>query len=263
MIDIFSLNGKVVLITGAAGYLGSAMAEGLALAGATVYLNGRNEKNIEEIVRKLTAKGMNVKPAIFDVTERDEIIQFLDNIEGDTLDIIINNAYAGIAGTVETASAENYESSYNISLIATHNLVQLALPYLRMAKTTNGDACVINIASMYGMVSPDLRIYDSKEGSNPPFYGAAKAALIQWTKYAACEFAEEGIRFNSISPGAFPAKHVQTENKPLVSKIVNKIPMARIGQPEDLVGPVLFLASSAANYVTAVNLPVDGGWTAW
>jgi NAD(P)-dependent dehydrogenase (short-subunit alcohol dehydrogenase family) len=250
------------LITGAAGHLGSAMAEGLAIAGATVYLNGRNKKNIEAMVDMLTAKGLKVRSAVFDVTKRDEIAHFFDKIEGGFLDVIVNNAYVGTSGSVETASADDYNSSYDVSLISAHNLVQLALPYLRHAKKINGDACVINIASMYGMVSPDIKIYNSKEESNPPFYGAAKAALIHWTKYAACEFAEEGIRFNSISPGAFPSRQVQDEHELVVSKLVKKIPMARIGQPEDLIAPLIFLASSASSYITAINIPVDGGWTA-
>jgi NAD(P)-dependent dehydrogenase (short-subunit alcohol dehydrogenase family) len=250
------------LITGAAGHLGSAMAEGLALAGATVYLNGRNKQNIEAMIDMLSAKDLKVKSAVFDVTKRDEIKHFLDNIENGILDIIVNNAYAGKSGSVETASAEDYESSYDVSMISAHNLVQLALPHLREAKRINGDACVINIASMYGMVSPDIKIYNSKEESNPPFYGAAKAALIHWTSYAACEFAKEGIRFNSISPGAFPSPQVQDEHKLLVSKLVKKIPMSRVGQPNDLVAPLIFLASSGSKYITAINIPVDGGWTA-
>jgi len=260
---MFSLSGKTALITGASGYLGSVMAEGMAKAGAVVYLNGRNHENINAMVSKLVERGLDVKSAVFDVTKRDEIESFFDGFESEYLDIVVNNAYAGAAGTVETVLAEDYLLSYDVAMIATHNLVQMALPYLRSAQKKNGDASVITIASMYGVVSPDLRIYSSKEEANPPMYGAAKAALIQWTKYAACEFAEEGIRFNCISPGAFPSEDVQEANKPLVSKIINKIPMARVGVPEDIVGPLIFLASSSSSYVTATNLIVDGGWTAW
>jgi len=260
---MFSLSGKTALITGASGYLGSAMAEGMAEEGAVVYLNGRNHENINTMVSKLVEKGHDVKSAIFDVTKRDEIESFFGGFEGECLDIVVNNAYAGAAGTIETISAEDYLLSYDVAMIATHNLVQMALPYLRSAQKKNGDASVITIASMYGVISPDLRIYASKEEANPPIYGAAKAALIQWTKYAACEFAEEGIRFNCISPGAFPSEDAQEVNKPLVSKIINKIPMGRIGQPKDIVGPLVFLASPCSSYVTATNLMVDGGWTAW
>lgn len=263
MNNIFSLKGKTALITGGTGYLGSIMTESLAKAGATVYINGRNKSSVNDLVNKLITKGLPVKPAVFDITERTEIEQFFNEIESSTLDIVVNNAYSGKSGTIETASPDSYYQSYNVSVIATQNLIQIALPYLRRAKKKNGDASVINISSMYGMVSPDLRIYETEEGSNPPFYGAAKAALIQWTKYAACEFAEEGIRFNSISPGPFPSKDVQQKHNHLVSKIINKVPMARIGQPEELIGPLIFLSSPSSSYTTAINLIVDGGWTAW
>jgi len=263
MNNIFNLKGKVALVTGAAGYLGQAMVEGLAAAGAIVYSNGRTEEKINNLVSLMTAKGYDVRPAIFDITNEDEINNFLPKLESSKLDILVNNAYNGVAGSVETSTKENYMKSYEVTIGATHSLVKLSLPYLRNAKAVSGDASVINISSMYGMVSPDMRVYASKDVANPPFYGAAKAALIQWTKYAACEFAQEGIRFNSISPGAFPSKVVQETNQELILDLVKKIPMSRVGSPSDLVGPLIFLASDSAGYVTGVNIPIDGGWTAW
>lgn len=260
MKNFFSLSGKTAFISGANGYLGKSMAEGLAESGALVYLNGRDGQKIDSLVKEFEQKNLNVKPAVFDITNQEDVQEFFSKLDEPFIDVIVNNAYCGVAGSIETSSTNDYASSYDIAMTSTHHLVQCALPYLRNAVKINGDASVINIASMYGMVSPDLRIYESKSVSNPPFYGAAKAALIQWSKYAACEFASEGIRFNAISPGPFPSNQAP---KSLVSKIENKVPMARIGNPSELIGPLLFLASSSSSFVTGINLPVDGGWTAW
>jgi NAD(P)-dependent dehydrogenase (short-subunit alcohol dehydrogenase family) len=116
---------------------------------------------------------------------------------------------------------------------------------------------------MYGMVSPDPRIYGNSGQNNPPFYGAAKGALLQLTRYAACHLASHKIRVNAISPGPFPAGNLQESNPAFYKELCNKNPMNRIGHPDELAGAILFLASDAASFVTGINLPVDGGWTAW
>jgi NAD(P)-dependent dehydrogenase (short-subunit alcohol dehydrogenase family) len=126
-----------------------------------------------------------------------------------------------------------------------------------------GGASVVNIASMYGSVSPDPSIYGTSGANNPPSYGAAKAGLIQFTKYAACHLAAEGIRVNCISPGPFPAKRYLDQDPEFKGRLQKKVPMGRTGDPQELQGPLLFLASDASSYVTGINLPVDGGWTAW
>ena len=263
MENLFSLKGKIALVTGATGHLGRAMATGLAQMGALIYINGRNADKVEKFVRELSEQGFQAKSAVFNIDSKNEIQAFFEQFPDKQLDILVNNAYAGAGGTIETATPEQYEESYSVSVIASHNLLQSALTKLRQAVKTNGDASVINISSMYGMVSPDLRIYTTPEGSNPPFYGAAKAALIQFTKYAACEFAHERVRVNVISPGPFPSTVVQNTAPDLVEKIINKVPMRRIGQPDDLKSAICFLASSASSYITGINLPVDGGWTSW
>lgn len=256
-----SLDGKTVLITGATGHLGSQLAISLSELGAHIYVNARNHSNCEKLTLHIRSKGGMASVASFDVTDEDEVKSFSESI--DLLDILINNSYAGIGGTVEFSESKDYISSYQSSVISSANLFKFLLPKFRKAVIENGYASVINISSMYGLVSPDLRIYESSSESNPPFYGAAKAALIQWTKYAACEFAKENIRVNCISPGPFPSLVTQTNSPQLVQNIISKVPMNRIGQPIDLVGPVIFLASAASSFVTGANIPVDGGWTAW
>lgn len=258
---MFRLDGKSVLVTGSTGYLGRQLAISLSEFGAHVFVNGRNFDPCEELVSLIVDRGGSASVACFDVTDEEQVITFSRSI--DLLDVLVNNSYSGKGGTVETANSADYVSSYCSSVVASANLTKVFLPHFRKAVVTNGYASVISISSMYGSVSPDCRIYESPEGTNPPFYGAAKAALIQWTKYASCEFAKEKIRFNTISPGPFPSKLVQSNSPKLVENIVSRVPMNRVGEPVDLAGAVIFLSSSASSFVTGINLPVDGGWTAW
>lgn len=261
--EIFSLAGKTALITGATGYLGTAMAFVLAEAGAKVLVNSRSEERGNDLVRRLRDAGWQAELAFFDVRSLESIKSFFERYAGDALDVLVNNAYVGGAGSVELTSAESYGKSYEVTLLAAHNMLQQSLPCLRRAVERSGDASVINIASMYALVSPDQRIYDTPQAVNPPFYGAAKAGLIQWSRYAACEFGREGIRVNSISPGPFPSEVVQSGNPSFIQSLAQKVPLGRVGQAPEIRGPVLFLASSAASFVNGANLVVDGGWTCW
>jgi NAD(P)-dependent dehydrogenase (short-subunit alcohol dehydrogenase family) len=263
VIEAFSLKGKTVLVTGASGHLGSAMSRVLGEAGAHVLVNSRSAARCQELTKWLLDIGCSAESAVFDVTDHAAVATFFSTRKAKSLDVLINNAYMGGVGSIELATAESYAKSYDITVLAAHNLVKTSLPNLRLAVEKNGDASVINIASMYAMVSPDQRIYDGLGAANPPFYGAAKAALLQWTRYAACEYGPEGIRVNAISPGPFPSEVVQMNNPEFIQKLVSKVPMARIGQPNEVAGPVLFLASSASSFVNGANIVVDGGWTCW
>lgn len=259
----FSLSNRNVLLTGASGHLGAVMAWSLAECGANVLVNSRSDTKSEKLVQDLKNSGLLAEKAVFDITNQLEIDQFFVKRTNEPLHCLINNAYDGYSGTIEFCSAESYTKSFDVGLTSAHRLLVASLPGLRGSVKEIGDASVINIASMYGMVSPELRIYDSPESSNPPFYGAAKAALIQWTRYAACEFGSQGIRVNSISPGAFPSQSAQEKNPHFIERLAHKIPMGRIGQAEEVCGSVIFLASKASSYVNGANIIVDGGWTSW
>ena len=262
-IDIFSLKGKRALITGASGYLGSAMAFTLAEAGAHILVNSRSLQRASKLVDEINRAGYSAETAIFDVTKKEEVDFFaLTNINK-PLHVLVNNAYVGGSGSIELAHVEEYSASYNITVLAAHQLFNVMLPNLRLAVSECGDASVINIASMYALVSPDQRLYPDASGVNPPFYGAAKAALLSLTRYAACEFGKESIRVNSISPGPFPSDAVQQANMTFIEKLSSKVPMGRIGQAEEIKGPTLFLASEASSFVNGANIVVDGGWTCW
>jgi NAD(P)-dependent dehydrogenase (short-subunit alcohol dehydrogenase family) len=260
MLDQFRLDGRICFLSGATGHLGRIMAEALAGAGACVLVNARSEAAVSDLVKHLKSHGGEASAFSFDVTDQKAIWRAIERIgrEHDRLDIIVNNASAGRAGGFEEIEASDFEQSYQVNVVAAFELVKAALPLLKKSPF----ASVINIASMYGTVSPDPAIYGSSGANNPPSYGAAKAALIQFTRYAACHFAPH-IRVNCISPGPFPAQRFLDSDPAFHSRLESKVPMRRTGQPCELQGPLLFLASNASSYVTGVNLAVDGGWTAW
>lgn len=261
--SMFSMTGKTVLITGATGHLGAAMAFALAEAGAHVLVNSRSLDRAQSLVEALIRNGFTAEIAVFDVTDRAAMLDYVGSLGDLPLDCLINNAYIGGAGTVELSSPDAYISSYDIAVVSAHNLVQGALRNLRIAAKSGQGASVINFASMYALVSPDQNVYESGISTNPPFYGAAKAALIQWTRYAACEFGKENIRFNSISPGPFPSDLVKAENGKFIDRLRVKVPLGRVGVADEIKGPILFLASAASSFVNGANIVVDGGWTSW
>lgn len=258
--SLYNLENNVVLITGATGYLGKAMCIGLANLGAKVLVNSRNLNTANILVNQINSSGGNAEAAIFDVTDLSSIQAYFDSYTGE-LTSIVNNAYAGSGATIESAKSNEYIESYDIVMVAAHNIFTQALPKLRASVKNKHPTSVINIGSMYGIVSPDIEMYESPKHTNPPFYGAAKAALIQWTKYGACEFGKEDIRFNSISPGPFP--NLIKNEEDFVLKLSKKVPMQRVGSAAEIVGPVAFLLSSASSFVNGANINVDGGWTKW
>jgi len=261
----FSLAGRNALITGGAGHLGAALSAGLAAAGARVHLLGRNEDKLSTVVESIRSRGHEADYSVLDLTNMAAVQAFTAEYtaQGQELDILVNNAYAGPTGTLEAATPKNYSDSYQIAVVVAAELVRGLLPSFRHAVQVRGDASVINIASMYGHVSPDPAIYGTSGQNSPPYYGAAKGALLQYTRYAAVHLAAERIRVNAISPGPFPPLRFRDDKPDFYKELVGKAPLGRIGLPEDLIGPLVFLASPSAQYVTGINLPVDGGWTTW
>jgi gluconate 5-dehydrogenase len=172
--------------------------------------------------------------------------------------VLVNNAGFFAMGNLTEISEEQWLAGIDGSLNGVFRCLQAGARAMLPAQSGS----IINIASMYGVVSPDPSIYGSSGQDNPPNYGTGKAAIIQLTRYAACHLGRSGIRVNAISPGPFPKPQVQ-QNRDLIANLEAKTALGRIGQPHELKGAVVFLASAAASYVTGINLMVDGGWTAW
>lgn len=249
-------------MTGGAGYLGIAICETLGELGATVIVAGRNVDNCRVACANLEKKlGVTNRfvPLQLDVTQDQSVQKLFSEIKEKygALDILVNNAWSGKKNSFETISEQDWQYDIDISLNSVFRCVKTALPLLKESK-----GVVLNVTSMYGHVAPDHRIYDGNKFTNPPSYGAAKAGVIQFTKYLASFLSPYQIRVNCISPGPFP--HEQTQaNQQFIEKLCSKNPLNRIGYPEDMKGAVALLCSQASNYMTGQNICVDGGWTIW
>jgi NAD(P)-dependent dehydrogenase (short-subunit alcohol dehydrogenase family) len=257
VLTTFSLSGRVALVTGGAGHLGKAICRGLAEAGGCVLVNGRDVAKANAFVETLRKEGLAAEALAFDVTDQESIDRAFATIT--RLDILVNNAVLSRPGTIATTPASTFAPAAAIASGAAYAMTRAALPLMRH---TGGS--IINVASMYGVVSPDPRIYGDSGYDNPPSYGAAKAGLIQLTRYLACHLAGDRIRVNSISPGPFPpVETLEALHPEFLRALEQKVPMQRVGRPTELSGVVVFLASDASSYITGANIPVDGGWTAW
>ncbi|MCD4782202.1 MAG: SDR family oxidoreductase [Candidatus Eremiobacteraeota bacterium] len=261
LMNLFSLKGKTAIVTGGAGHLGTAFSEALAEAGANVVIASRNEKKCIELAERLrneydiTAVGMEL-----DVSSLDSINKCWENVylKTGSIDILVNNATYGASGSIETLSEDDWAKGIDGTINNVFRCTKAAIPYMKQQKT----GVIINISSMYGNVSPDPMIYGDSGFDSPPNYGAGKSAIMQFTRYCACHLADYGIRVNCISPGPFPNPDVQKEGW-FIDNLNNKNPLGRIGQPSDLKGIAILLASDASSYITGQNIFIDGGWTIW
>ena len=257
----FRLDGRTAFVTGAAGHLGTEITLALAEAGAHVIVNGRREAPLHDLAARIADRGGTASLAVFDIMDMSALQSTLGALP--RLDVLVNNAYTGRPGTLAKMTTEDCDQAFASALTAALEAVRAALPALRKGVAATGGASVINISSMYGRVSPDPALYGNTGFDSAPWYAAAKGGIVQLTRHLACHLAREKIRVNTVSPGPFPRDSIQTAHPDFVQRLAAKTPLGRVGAAEEIAGPVLFLASDAASYVTGADLPVDGGWTAW
>jgi NAD(P)-dependent dehydrogenase (short-subunit alcohol dehydrogenase family) len=261
---LFRLDGRTVFVSGAAGHLGQAMTRGFLSAGARVILNGRQPARLDTFRAKLRQEGYdpdNIAVCAFDVRDEEALSRCLSSLP--RLDALVNNAITVEMGTVDTASPDQFASAYDSGVRAAFSAMRIAEPALLKAVNATGHAAIVNVASMYGVVSPDPSIYGTTGLNSPPHYGPVKAALIQLTRHMACHWGSKAIRVNAIAPGPFPRDAFQREHPEFATRLAAKTPLGRVGTPNEIAGAAVFLASDAASYVTGAVLNVDGGWTAW
>lgn len=258
MVKTFNLNCKIVLITGGYGYLGKAITESLLFHGAHVYVLGRDKGKFLNSFQEVSDKS-NLFFEYCDVSSTDEIKSAFKKIDQKTgkIDVLINNAFYSKGQSPEIMTDEEWEIGIDGALNNVFRCIREIIPYFK----ENAGGKIINVSSMYGLVAPQFEVYDDfPEFLNPPHYGAAKAGIIQLTKYYASYLGNLGINVNTVTPGPFPSLNVQ-KKEGFIDKLKNKTCLNKIGKPEDLAGAFVFLASEASNFVTGHNIIIDGGWT--
>lgn len=257
--ELFDLTGKTALISGAGGWLGSAMSRALAEAGANVITTSRDAERARECAAALPAKeGQTHYGVALDHLDEASIeAGFGEALDlAGQIDILVNNGHAPNASDHTKVTAEEF----NRSLANATGYFLLARRLREHAVSREGGASVIMVGSMYGVVGSYPEAYDGIVPASPVAYHALKGGIVHMTRHLAVYWANDGVRVNCLSPGPFPGP---SANAAMVGRLTTKSPMGRMGRPEELKGALVFLASEASSYVTGQNLLVDGGWTAW
>lgn len=261
--DLFSLEGRTALVVGGAGLLGGEISHALAELGARVIVASRSAERCSGFVATLGARYPASRPKALsvDITQPDSIRALIEATGRecpDGLDILVNSGWSGRKNTFESISDADWNADIEVCLNGVFRTVKAAFPLL---KARRGN--ILSVASMYGHVAPDYRLYDSERFANPPSYGAAKAGLIQLTKYLSSFLSPHGIRANCLSPGPFPLETTQRENPDFIARLGAKNPLNRIGRPHEVKGAAALLCTDAGSYITGQNICVDGGWGVW
>lgn len=259
MVYTFDLSDKVVLITGGYGYLGRGITRSLLYHGASVYVLGRNEKKFRAAFGDPETGEKKLFFETCDISDTESIARAFETVflKEEKIDTLINNAFYLQGQDPLKMSDTDWKTGIDGTLNSVFKCTREVLPYLEKSDTPR----IINVSSMYGMVAPDFSVYRNHQHMlNPPHYGAAKAGVIQLTKYYASFLGPKGITVNAVTPGPFPSDTVRKEED-FIEVLKAKTSLKRIGKPEDLGGAFVFLASEASGYVTGQNIVIDGGWT--
>lgn len=259
MINEFSLEGKVALVTGGTYGIGMAMAKALAKAGAKIVFNARRQEMIDDAIKEYKAEGIDAVGYQCDVTKEDQVQAMVADVAKKigTIDILVNNA--GIIKRIPAleTTVEEFKEVIDIDLVGPFICAKAVAPGM----IEKGAGKIINICSMMSELGRETVVA----------YAAAKGGLKMLTKNLACDWGEYNIQVNGLGPGyiATPqtaplrAKQADGSPHPFDNFIISKTPAARWGNPEDLAGPVVFLASKASDFVNGHVLYVDGGILAY
>jgi len=262
--DYFDITGRVALITGGAGLLSTEFAIVLLEYGAKVVLSDINIELCEKKAKQIRSLGYDVMSIQHDVTSKEDWERVVDSVieKYGKIDILINSA----AFTNQTKTSEFDKVFENVSIeewnkVMDVNLTGTFLGCQTVGKLMLEQKCgsIINIASLYGIVSPNHKMYPGTSIVQPVAYTVSKHGIIGLTKYAATWFADRGVRVNSITPGGIYDNHGEL----FLERFGQLSPIGRMTEKEELRGAVIYLASDASSSVIGHNLIVDGGWTVW
>jgi NAD(P)-dependent dehydrogenase (short-subunit alcohol dehydrogenase family) len=249
---LFSLKGRVVLVTGGTGHLGREISKGLADFGAHVIALGRNKDRFAEL------ESAHIECIACDVQDEAAFSKVVADVQHrhGRFDGLVNNASAAKRETWDELDAAAWRAGLDATL--THYFTCTKSVSTQMLAA--GGGVILNIASIFGFLAPTASIYPEGIRGPAAHHAASKAGVLQLTKYLAAQWAERGIRVNAISPGWFPQKR-GPERPDFMQAVQRAVPMGRIGQPSELVGAVVFLMADASSYITGQNLVVDGGYS--
>jgi NAD(P)-dependent dehydrogenase (short-subunit alcohol dehydrogenase family) len=258
ILDRFSLQGRIALVTAGAGPLfGRSISEALAEAGATVITASRSLERNEAFAAGLRQRGFIAHGFELDISSSASIERLHETVieKFGRLDVLVNSALArdGHRGGFEEQSLDDWRASAEGDFAGLFLICQRFIP--DMVRQSRGS--IINIGSIYGVVSNDPTIYSGTDMRQPPSYNFVKAGMINFTRYLACYYGKQGVRANCISPGGY----FDHQPQPFVDQYNARVPLGRMLNHQDIQGAVVFLASDASQYVTGHNLLVDGGWT--
>jgi 2-deoxy-D-gluconate 3-dehydrogenase len=251
--ELFDLNGRVAVVTGGNGGIGRSLALGCAAAGASVAIVGRNQEKNERVLEELREIGNPAMALRVDITQRNQHEPAMQEIERQMgpVGILINNAgIVSLSGGILQESAEDWDNVIETQLNAVFLFSKLAAKSMSERKAGK----IINIGSMYSYFGSAVA----------PSYSAAKGAIVQLTKSMAIELAPYNVQVNAIAPGwietdmTLPVR--SPEMKEMNDEIISRTPAGRWGQPHELIGTAIFLASQASDFVTGTLIPVDGGY---
>jgi len=248
----------VALVTGATGHLGSAMAEALAEAGARVVVSSRRLSDARDVAAKLPAvRGSHHTVKIDHMDERSIEAGFAAAVKAaGRVDVLVNNGHEPVTQDWSSVTAQQFDRQLK-NLTGYFLLARLMRNHVVGRK---GGGCIVLLGSMYGSVGSYPEAYEGISVASPAAYHALKGGAVQLTRHLAVYWAKDRVRVNCLSPGAFPSAKAPAE---LVHRLEERVPLGRVGRPEELKGAIVFLSSDASSYMTGQNLLIDGGWTAW
>jgi len=253
VIEKFSLKGKVAIVTGGAGLYGKSISEGLAEAGAFVYIASRNVESCKKLADELKSKGYEAEGIKLDLSDTESIIKLKEKVisEQGKIDILVNNAVLRTTPSPDI-SVEEFEISMKVNAAGVFNIIKIISE--EMKKRRSG--VIINISSIYGVLGVDPYLYEGTEVKiGPPDYYFHKAGIINLTRYYASLLGSYNIRVNCISPGGL----FSNQDPKFVERYNKKTCLGRMANDEDIKGVIVFLASEASSYITGENIMMDGG----
>jgi NAD(P)-dependent dehydrogenase (short-subunit alcohol dehydrogenase family) len=252
--DLFNIKEKVFLVTGAYGLIGKHVCKFLADNDAIVIAIGRREEKLKDLKKEKET----ITIIKTDISSESEVISLYKNLTKKIkkVDVIVNIAAKSTSNTFENLVTKEWDEVIATNLRGTFLMCREGVNSGLFKKGSS----IINISSIYGIVSPDQRIYGDTGINSSLVYGSSKAGVIQLTKYLATYLADRGIRVNCISPGGI------FNNQPeyFLQRYVKKTPLGRMGAVDDILGTIVFLSSEkASGYITGANIVIDGGFTIW